>query len=188
MALIKRKKGKINGAVYDNTVYHNGERRFYLPVYELHGLLQKIAEANETTEFLRLIPHYLYKKGEKNLHVEFDGMMFFALCESGVTEERKERFYKECAEEDEDALIITSKKNVTLFEERHDAALSGGDIENRFCLCEKGDTKAFSDAVGRYADYLKILIPRMREIIVRNYNIAEEDLLFGYICFEADSG
>lgn len=65
MALIKRKKGKINGAVYDNTVYHNGERRFYLPVYELYGLLQKIAEANETTEFLRLIPHYLYKKMER---------------------------------------------------------------------------------------------------------------------------
>lgn len=66
--------------------------------------------------------------------------------------------------------------------------MSGANIENRFCLCEKGDTKAFSGAVERYADFLKILIPRMREIIVRDYNIADEDLLFGYICFEADSG
>lgn len=95
--------------------------------------------------------------------IEFEEMMFYVECRKNVTENQKKEFLKDCCdrghEVDEDAL-------------------------NRYALCDCNDVTAFQNAIIRYSEYLKQLVPRMQKIILRDYDIGVENLLFGHICFE----
>lgn len=160
--MIKRQYGAINQLVYDNTVYHNGDYHFYLPLDSLYELLNLIIEAKTTTKSLYLMPFYrsVYPMFRQ---IEFEEMMFYVECRENVTEEQKKEFLKECCDKGHEV---------------------DEDVLNRHALCDRNDVTGFQNAVMRYAGYLKQLVPRMQEIILKEYDIGVENLLFGHICFE----
>ncbi len=160
--MIKRKYGAINKLVYDNTVYHNGDYHFYLPLDSLYGLLNLIIEAKTTTKCLYLMPFYI-SVYPTNRQIEFEEMMFYVECRENVTEDQKKEFLKDCCDRGHDV---------------------DKDVLNRHALCDCNDVTDFQNAIIRYSEYLKQLVPRMQEIILRDYDIGVENLLFGHICFE----
>lgn len=165
---IERKKGKINEIIYDNTVYHNGRYRFYLPVPDLIYVLKLVINSNETTEYIRITPFYINEK--LNRQIEFEEMMFFIECRDNVTEEKREKFIQE------ECFYPEIDKEIN------------EDFRKRMCLCDYKDIEGFQNYIKTYCDHLlDYLVPKMTDTILKKWNIKSEELLFGYICFEVHS-
>ena len=162
--MIQKGKGKINEIVYDNTVFYNSKYHCYLSVPGIVRLLKLIIESDETTTSLQVIPFYRNEKLDGQ--IEFDNMMFYIECAENVTEEQKIVFLQSCCDVNEEII---------------------DDIKNRYCLCDYKDTIGFQKAIEKYLDYLKQLIVKMTNIILEEYHVEIQDLLFGYICFEVYS-
>lgn len=159
--MLQKKDGKINKIIYDNTVYNDGKYHWYLPVPSLYRVLDLIMQTNETTEYLKLTPFYV--NGILNRQKEFEEMMFYLECRNNVSITEKNAFLIDCCDEGETI---------------------NDDILTRFCLCEYSDVKGFQAAILRYKEYLEILIPKITNILINDYDIGVDKLLGGYICFE----
>ncbi len=165
--MIKRKKGRINNIIYDNTVYHNDEYRLYPNIVHLIYILKEICDANETTEYIRITPFYRNWKDDGML--ELDEYMFFIGCEKNVTKEQQENFPIEniWIENPTEEYISMQKKLVH--------------------LCEDGDVETFKRKIQDYIKYLDELIPFLMRIVLEEYDLTIEELGFGYFSFEIHS-
>ncbi len=165
--MLKRKKGTINNIVYDNTYYHNGKYCFYPCIPKLVRILEKICEANETTEYIRIIPFYRNYKYDGMF--ELDEYMFFIGCKKNVTKEEQENFPIEniWIENPTEEHVSMQKKLVH--------------------LCEEGDIETFKRKIQEYIKYLDELIPSLMGIVLERYDLTIEESGFGYFYFEINS-
>jgi hypothetical protein len=54
-------------------------------------------------------------------------------------------------------------------------------------MCEDTNVERFAASIKVYMNYLIEIIPKMVEELKKEYKIKNEDLMFGYFCFEVDS-
>lgn len=167
--MINKQEGIINNIIYDNTVYHNGEYRFYPSLLDLKGIVKAIIQSRSTTINIKFTPFYINGKLERQ--VEFDEYMFYMECRDRVSESVYEGFLQECIDGD---LYGLSKDK-----------LEG--LKKQYVLCENTDVNKFKEGLEVYIEYLNILIPRMVDELINEYKVNKDDLLFGYFCFEIES-
>lgn len=164
--MIEKKPGKINECVFNNTVLIDGEHVVYPTIGGLYVLIDELIEAKSTTEYLRINP--FYRNPKINRQREFDELMFFMECQESVTEE------------EELAAILKTLDENPLMDLPTGKALRP--------MCRFDDPKKFGHSLAIYRDYLDTAIPQMFVIAKEELNLAEEDVGFGYFCFEIHSG
>jgi len=184
---IEKNRGTINEIIYNNTVYNDGRYRFYPTITGLGRLIEKIKNANETTEYIRITP--FYRNAKMNTQMEFDNYAFYIECQKGVTEEKISGFQLDHNFEIQsiDGYPPLKKHEELTPQELHQ-------MKVQYQLCEEGDVKTFQKALDDYYDYLNVMVPKMMDEFIRdhkkygNYDVTVEDMMFGYFCFEIHSG
>lgn len=102
---IEREPGAINEIIFDYTVYHNGRYSYYLSIFGLKSLAQKIAQSHATTRYVRFTPFYINGKVERQ--VEFDeDYMFYLECRDQFTEADEVAHWENCLVEDCDRVLL----------------------------------------------------------------------------------
>lgn len=163
--MLEKKEGRINEIVYEHTAHRGGKYRLYPTIGGLEEFLDDLIKANATTEYLRINPFYVNEK--VNLQREFDELMFFMECRESVTEE------------EELADILEAIDRTPLMDLPAGKALRP--------MCRFDDPEKFRRSLRVYRDYLKTAIPQMFAIAKEDLKLTEEDLGFGYFCFEIHS-
>ncbi len=165
--MAKRKEGIINNIVYDNTMYINGKYCLYPCIPELVGILEKICDANETTEYIRVIPFYRNYKYDGMF--ELDEYMFFIGCRKYVTKEEQENYpIENIWIENPTEEYMNIQKKLT-----H--------------LCEEGDVDTFKKIIQDFIKYLDEWIPILMKEVLKYYDLTMEEFGFGYFSFEIHS-
>lgn len=177
--MIKRKKGLINEIIYNETVYNNNQNRFYPAILELNHLIDKIIEAKATTEYVRIIPFYINSK--LNGQVEFDEYMFFIMCQDDFTEVEFKEHLTSCMDHIYDIPHDVEQYDDMSEEKKRDARI-------RYPICKNGDYETYIQYLLRYKEYLNELIPILFDKVVKKLNLSQDDMAFGYFCFEVHSG
>lgn len=168
--MIIKKEGKINEIIYESTTYHSGKCRLYPTITDLNDILEKIIESKSTTEYLRINPFYINEK--VSMQIEFDEYLFYLEC--------RERF-------DEKVL----KEHVLDCLNAHYLTVSTDQFEMGkilFPLCQYNDVESYKLSLEKYRDYLGALLPKLFDIAKRKMQLIDDDLAFGYFCFEVQSG
>jgi hypothetical protein len=168
--MIIKKEGKINEIIYEYTTYHSGKYSLFPTITDLNDILDKIIESKSTTEYIRINPFYINEK--VNMQIEFEEYMFYLEC--------REQF-------DEKAL----KDHVLDCLDAHYSTVSTEQFEigKILCpLCKHNDIERYELSLGKYRDYLDTLLPMLFDIAKRKMNLKDDDLAFGYFCFEIHSG
>lgn len=168
--MLEKQKGKINELVYEHTAHRGGKYRLYPTIEGLYSLLEELMEAKATaTDYLRITPFYVNEK--VNRQIEFDSFMFFVECRENYTEE------------EEEALIVESLER----EERPDAMIDWEKGRALYSLCRFDDPGKFSWALKNHRNYLDTALPEMFAIAKEALKLSEEDVAFGFFCFEIHS-
>ncbi|PPV11890.1 hypothetical protein AWN73_20240 [Clostridium butyricum] len=167
--MIIKKEGVINDIIYNNTVYHNGEYRIYPTLSQLKNLIKEIIQSKATTECIRVTP--FYNNAKLNQQIEFDEYMFYMECREHVDDKSVENHIGLCID----------KKYVDMNYEE----IRLGKI--LFPLCKNKDTETYKKSLEVYVEFLYELIPRLMEISKSKMELKDEDLAFGYFCFEVQS-
>ena len=167
---MKKRRGKINEIVYDNTAYYNGKYRHYPTITELKGILEEIISCDSTTDYIRITPFYVNE--ELNHQIEFEEYMFYLECRDWFDETVQEKHINECLNVED-----TSR---TLNDLRLGAIL--------YPLCQTNDGNSYKNALEKYKDSLREILLKMMEIAKSEMELKEEHMPFGYFCFEIHSG
>lgn len=166
----ERIKGKINEIVDNNTVYHNGRYVFFPTISDLNGLLDKIIDSNAMTEYIRITP--FYRNEQLNMQIEFEEYMFYIECREKVDEEIQNQHIKECLNPVDSPRALEDFELGTIL----------------YPLCEINDTNYYKKALSAYKKALIKILPQMYDIAKAEMKLKEEDIPFGYFCFEIHSG
>ncbi|MED3575208.1 hypothetical protein [Cytobacillus praedii] len=168
--MLKKKKGKINEIVYNNTAYYNGKFRYYPTITGLNSILEEIINSNSTTNYIRITPFYINE--QLNHQIEFEEYMFYIECRDWFDKEEQEKHISECINvPDIQRQLVDSAIAAILYP-----------------LCQKEDVNCYKNALKNYKEYLGELLLKMMEIAKSEMDLKEEDLPFGYFCFEIHSG
>lgn len=168
--VFKKKKGKINEIVYNNTAYYNGKLRLYPTITGLNSILEEIINSNSTTDFIRITPFYINE--QLNHQIEFEEYMFYLECRDWFDKEDQEKHIKDCINvPDIQRQLVDSAVGAILYP-----------------LCQKGDVNSYKNALEKYKVYISELLLKMMVIAKLEMELKEEDLPFGYFCFEIHSG
>ncbi|MDI2586198.1 hypothetical protein OR571_03415 [Psychrobacillus sp. NEAU-3TGS] len=168
--MIEKDKGEINEIVYNNTVYYNGKYRYYPTITGLMGVLDEIISSNSTTDYIRITPFYINEK--LNSQIEFEEYMFFIECRDWLDEKIQEKHIIECLNVPDTPRQLNDLRIGTVL----------------FPLCQNDDVTSYKKALEKYKEILGELILKMMEIAKSEIGLKEEDLPFGYFCFEVHSG
>ena len=166
---MKKKEGIINNIVYDNTAYHNGEYRHYPTVTGLQNLIKEISESGSTTNLFRITPFYINSRVD--LQIEFDEYMFYLECRDQFTDKDQKEHIGSCI----------GKEYTSLNNEEHNL----GHI--LFPLCKHNDAETSKKTLITYLEFLEILLPKLLDRCKKELNLENDDLAFGYFCFEVHS-
>ncbi|QAY65239.1 hypothetical protein [Paenibacillus protaetiae] len=167
---MERKEGVVNEIIYENTAYHNGKYRYYPTITGLKSLIKEIIESNSTTNYIRVTPFYVNEKIDRQ--IEFDDYMFYM--------ESRDQF------DDNDL-----KEYIGACVGREYADLNSEEVEYGqvlYPLFKNEDVATFQKALGAYLHFLDVLIPKLMEISRLKMALVQDDLAFGYFCFEVHSG
>ncbi|WP_128895281.1 hypothetical protein [Longirhabdus pacifica] len=168
--MVTRKKGIINGIIYDHTVYHDGKYRMYPSIIGLRNLVKRIIESGSTTEYIRFNP--FYRNAKINRQIELDEYMFYMEC--------REQF--DGKDFEEHIGICLDKPYIDLSDEE----IRWG--KTLYPLCRYDDVEGYKKALETYDQFLFELIPKLMEMAKYKMDLKDEDLAFGYFCFEVHSG
>lgn len=163
--MLEKQPGKINEIIYEHTAYRGGKYRLYPTIDGLDEMLDELIQANATTEYVRINP--FYKNDQVNRQIEFDDLMFFMECKESVTEP------------EELAAILEELDENSLMD------LPTGKVLHPMCRFD--DPQKFGQSLKNYREYLNKGLPQMFAIAKEELNLQEEDLAFGYFCFEVHS-
>lgn len=167
--MLEKGKGKINEIVYNNTAYYNGKYRYYPTITDLNGILDEIIGSNSTTEYIRIVPFYVNE--HLDMQIEFEEYMFYIECREMVDEEIQELHIKECLSvEDTQRTLNDTKLGAILFP-----------------LCKNNDIESYKEALITYKKSLRKMLLQMMKVAKSEMNLKEEDIPFGYFCFEIHS-
>nr|WP_106779161.1 hypothetical protein [Lysinibacillus timonensis] len=130
----------------------------------------KYGNSNSTTDYIRITPFYINEQLDHQ--IEFEEYMFYIECRDQVEKGEQEKHIKECI-------------NVTDRPRQLNDFIAGAIL---YPFCQKEDINSYKNALEKYKEYLSELILKMMEIAKSVMNLREEDLPFGYFCFEIHSG
>lgn len=169
--MIEKQEGKINEIIYEFTTYHSGKYRLYPTITLLYRLIQEIIDAKATTEYIRITPFYENVRLMKQ--IEFDEYMFYIECRED-----------EISEEDRLNQVLENL-------EIPNGIITEEDIEMGkilYPLCKHNDVEQFNLALKNFCKYLNDeLLIKMFKIAKEDLQLNEDDLAFGYFCFEVHS-
>lgn len=167
--MIVKKEGIVNEIIYEHTVYHNGEYRMYPTISQLKYLIEQIIRCKSTTKYIRFTP--FYKNSRYNQQIEFDDYMFYMECREHVDNKSRENHIELCS----------NKKYADMnYEEIRISKIL-------FPLCQNEDIETYKASLEIYIEFLNELIPKLMEISKCKMELKDEDLAFGYFCFEVHS-
>jgi hypothetical protein len=167
--IIEKKQGIINEIIYNNTVYHNQQYIYCPTIINLEYIIKQIIKTNSTTEYVRFNP--FYRSYKTNTQIEFDSHMFYIECRNNFTKEEQEEHISDSSDK--------------LYADMTDEERKEGHI--LYPLCKNGDYENFNQCLMSFQKYLDILIPKLFQEAINKLQLKEEDIPFGYFCFEVDS-
>lgn len=167
--MIVKKEGIINEIIYEHTVYHNGEYRIYPTISYLKYLIEEIVRSKSTTKYIRFTP--FYKNARYNQQIEFDDYMFYMECREQVDNKSVENHIELCLDKKYDDM-------------NHEEIRIGKIL---FPLCKNKDIETYKKLLEIYVEFLDELIPKLMEISKCKIGLKDEELVFGYFCFEVHS-
>jgi hypothetical protein len=167
--MIERPLGTVNNIVYNTTVYENGRYRHYLNIDELIGMVEEIINSHETTsEYIQFNP--FYRNSHSESQVEFDDYMFYMECRR-----------------DFDAEDIVKHQMENASPKYRIYPIELVDAEALYPLCRIGDAEAFKEGLVGYLRYLDRVLSKLLKIAKSELGLSDDDLAFGYFCFEIHS-
>lgn len=167
--MIPKKQGIINEIVYQNTVYNGGCNRYYPTISDLVFLIAKIIESNDTTEYIRFNPFYVNYRLDRQ--IEFDEYMFYLECRDHFSESDQRKHFSENIGKDYDEMSEEENEIANIL----------------YPLCTRKDTERFKELLISYKTYLNELIPFLFNKAKTEMNLGEDDIPFGFFCFEVHS-
>lgn len=176
--MIKKKEGKINEIIYNNTIYNEGNNRFYPTIDQLVRLIDKTIEANETTEYIRIIP--FYRNYKINGQMELDDYMFYLECRDNFSKDDLKNHLTECMDTNYDVPHEVKRYDEMSNEEKRYA-------HTMYPLCQKNDIETYKEILLCYRHFLNELIPSLFKKVREEMDLSLDDLAFGYFCFEVHS-
>lgn len=168
--MIQKQAGSINETVYNHTVFCNGKWHQYLTMNNLGLLVEEIVNAHATTKYLRFNPFYSNLKEKRQ--VEFDDYMFYMECKNDIDGDAEKLQLEGCL-----------GKRIQDMEEEE---IRIGRIQ--FPLCRYDDPDTYAIKLTTYMEFLNELIPKLRKLLIKTEGFKDEELIFGEICFEINSG
>lgn len=173
---IEKKRIKL---IYNQTVYNNGENRIYPNIMGMYLLIKKLNAIDETCNYIRFNP--FYKNAKLNCQFEFDDYMFYMECRDNFTEQELEKHWTKCMDNIYDIPHeIKQYKDMNEYEKKQ--------VQILYPVCKHGDYQTFHKYLNDYKEYLNELIPMLFEKVKDSLNLSQEDIAFGYFCFEVYSG
>ncbi|WP_152393000.1 hypothetical protein [Paenibacillus guangzhouensis] len=170
MDLLKKGEGKINEIIYNNTAYHNGKYRYYPTITGLNGILEEIINSNSTTEYIRITPFYVNEQLDRQ--IEFEEYKFFIECKDWVDDKLQEMHIIECLKVEDTARTLDDLELGAIL----------------YPLCKNDDVDSYKKAITKYKESLRVILLQMMNIVKSEMKLKEDDLPFGYFCFEIHSG
>lgn len=166
----------INHLVLNHTRLKDGHSLIYPSLTDLMVLLNHIIEMEQTTDSLSVTPFYINEKA--NLHEEFDFGGLYIECRDFVTAEEADNFW------------LDSKFWGWLGAEYNLLShyVTDDDLKKSQFLCQKDDITRFHQIILTYQDFLmRRGIPQMMAWLYDLCGLRDEDLAYGYFCFEVYS-
>lgn len=177
--MIEKKEGKINELIYNQTIYNGGKNCMYPNIMGLYLIIKMINEIDETCNYIKFNPFYRYAR--LDCQIEFDDYMFYMECRENFTEKELEEHWTRCMD--------------NIYDVPHVVEQYGNMNENRkkqaqilYPICKHGNYQVFHKHLAEYRLYLDELIPILFAKVKENLNLSQEDIAFGYFCFEIHSG
>lgn len=165
----RKGKGNINEIINNNTIYYNGKYRYYPTISGLNGILDEIINSNSTTDYIRITP--FYKNEKLDMQIEFEEFMFYIECIDVFDEQIQEKHILDCLNPVDTQRTLNDLRLGTIL----------------YPLCKNTDVVSFQKALKKYKKSLTEILPKMMEIARSELDLKEEDLPFGYFCFEIHS-
>ena len=88
----------MNNIVYEYTVYGDGQYNYYLPLYNLFNLIDKIIACGERTKCINFDPFFI---SLKTGYIEFDEYMCYIECSNNEDASTNNFFIARCESEKE---------------------------------------------------------------------------------------
>ncbi|MET3558512.1 hypothetical protein ABID29_001638 [Streptococcus rupicaprae] len=175
--MIVKKEGSINQIVYKHTVYYEGKYRFYPTLLSLFNLLDELLIQDELPRYISIIP--FYKNAQTNgWQEEFDFGGFYIECRDNVSDEEAEKFWLE------NKFWGWPGAEYNLL----DNYVTDEDLKRSNFLVQYGDIDSFRSAILTYKQFLMERgIPQMMKWLYELCDLKDEDLPYGYFCFEVNS-
>lgn len=176
--MVEKKEGLINQLIYNQTVYNNGENSMFPHIMGITLIIKKLKLIEETCNYLRFNP--FYRNAKLNCQIEFDDYMFYIECRDSFTVEEQEAHWTQCMDN-----IYDVPHEVEQYKDMNEDKKKMARI--LYPICKYGDFHKFHEYLNNYLEYLDELIPLLFSKAIVNLNLSQEDMSFGYFCFEVDS-
>lgn len=177
--MIEKKEGSINEFIFNQTVYNTGANAIYPTIMNLIYIIKKISEIDATTKYIKFNP--FYKNSKLNCQIEYDDYMFYMECRDAYTLEELESHWTQCMDR-----IYDIPHEVQQYKDMSDDDKKQARI--LYPICKHGDYQKFHEYLNDYLEYLDELIPLLFGKAIESLNLNQEDMAFGYFCFEVHSG
>ena len=176
--MIKKKQGAINELIYNQTIYNDGENCMFPSLIGIERIIKELNLIQSTCNYIRFIP--FYRNAKLNCQIEFDDYMFYLECREDFTKEELEAHWTQCMDHVYDIPHeVKQYKDMSESEKRQARTL--------YPVCRHGDYQKFHEYLNRYKEYLNELIPLLFEKVIEGLNLSQDDMAFGYFCFEVHS-
>ena len=166
---MEKPEGIINEIIYYNTFYANRKDIEYPTITRLKYIIELISESKATTEMISIKPFYVNERIDRQ--IEFDEHMFYLECRNQFDDTDLKEYMESCV----------GRK----FTDMNSEELT--DVHVQYRLCKHGDVATFNDALAAYVQFLEVQLPKLLEISKGMMALVEEDLAFGFFCFEVFS-
>lgn len=177
--MIEKKKGLINELIYNQTIYNNGKSRMYPNIMGLELLIKNLCLIDETCNYIRFNP--FYRNSRLNCQIEFADYMFYMESRENFTKDDLVEHWNQCTNR-----VYDIPHKVKQYEEIKEYYKKKAPI--LYPLCKKGDYQQFHKFLKIYKEYLNELIPLLFEKVIEELDLNQDDIAFGYFCFEVHSG
>lgn len=177
--MIQKKEGIINGIIYDHTIYNNYTNSYYPTINNLKFLIKELVSVNATTSYVKFNPFYV--NGKLKCQIEFDDYMFYMECRDNFTNKDLENHWTKCMDNIYDIPHeVEQYKDMDEYKKKMARIL--------YPICKTGDYCKFHESLNSFVEFLDELIPLLFSETISKLNLSQDDIAFGYFCFEVHSG
>lgn len=177
--MIEMKEGKVNELIYNETVYNKSTNTLSPNLIEIGLIIKQLCQIEETCNYIQFNP--FYRNSRLDCQIEFDDYMFYMECRDNFTKEEIETHWTECMDNIYDIPHeVKQYTEMSEYEKRMARTL--------YPICKNGDFESYHQYLQNFNNYLDELIPKLFEEAIKKLDLNQDDLAFGYFCFEVNSG